>query len=380
MSVPVQQPDPYRLLQQHLDRQAVGFPATKSGADIRLLRTLFTPDEARVALNLSYRPTPQGRVVEAAAKEFTAEKTGALLESAFLKGAIGWRLRDGVSHWNVMPVVIGMFEMQDGDPSPEFLTAVGRYFRTMDYGRAFISVKPSQMRTIPIRKSVTVEHHIATYDEIRSLVRDSGGPFVILKCICRESERIQGHTCKQTARLETCLGMGDMASMTLRRGHGREIGAEEALSILQLNEDEGLVLQPANAQRAEFVCSCCGCCCGMLNFQKRLPNPVEFWTSNYSAHIDADSCAGCGICVKRCLVGALDLKRPGGARVNMNRCIGCGLCVPACPKKAISLIKKTEPTVPPKDEEELLDTIKSNRKHGLAQVSTIVRTLLRRHR
>jgi Pyruvate/2-oxoacid:ferredoxin oxidoreductase delta subunit len=380
MSIPVQKQDPYRLLQQHLDRQAVGFPATKSGADIRLLRTLFTPDEARVTLHLSYLPTPQSRVAEAAAGDFPAEKTGALLESAFKKGAIGWKIKDGAAHWYVMPVVIGMFEMQDGNPSPEFLTAVGQYFQTMDYGKAFMSVRPSQMRTIPIRKSVTVEHHIATYDEIRSLVKDSPGPFVILKCICREAERIQGHSCKQTSRLETCLGMGDMASMTLRRGHGREITADEALVILQQNEDEGLVLQPANEQKAEFVCSCCGCCCGMLNFQKRLPNPVDFWTSNYYAKIDADACVSCGACLKRCQVKALSLPgRSDCARVNLNRCIGCGLCVPACPKKAIALIKKTKPTVPPKDEEELLDTIKANRKHGLAQLSTIVRTLLKRH-
>ena len=47
----------YRSLQEHLDRQAVGFPATRSGAEIRFLEKLFTPDEARLALHLSYKPT-----------------------------------------------------------------------------------------------------------------------------------------------------------------------------------------------------------------------------------------------------------------------------------------------------------------------------------
>jgi len=45
----------YRSLQEHLDKQAVGFPSVKSGADIRLLKRLFTPDEARLALHLSYK-------------------------------------------------------------------------------------------------------------------------------------------------------------------------------------------------------------------------------------------------------------------------------------------------------------------------------------
>jgi Na+-translocating ferredoxin:NAD+ oxidoreductase subunit B len=355
----------YRLLQRHLDTQAVGFPADASGADVRLLRMLFTPDEARVALRLSYRPAPHHRVVADAAGDFTADRTAALLESAFQKGAIGWKLKDNVPHWYVVPMVIGMYEAQDGNPTNEFLAAAGSYMQTMQYGKAFVSVKPSQMRTIPIRKSITVEHHIATYDEVRSLVKTSKGPFGIIKCICREAQRARGKPCTQTSRLETCLGMGDAASMVLRRNHGREISADEALAILKQNESDGLVLQPANEQKPEFVCSCCGCCCGMLRFQKALPNPVDFWTSNFYAKVTTDSCARCGACVKRCQVNAIALSGSSGtAAVIPGKCIGCGLCVTTCPKKAILLLRKTPQTVPPKDEEELYDTIKANRAAG----------------
>jgi ferredoxin len=342
MNASATEKDPvYRLLQQHLDKQAVGFPPAKSGADIRFLQHMFTPDEARVALNLSYQPTPPDKVIAGTTGNFTADQAIALLESAFQKGAIGWKLKDNVPHWYVMPIIIGMFEAQDGRPSREFLTALGPYMRTLAYGKAFMSVKPSQMRTIPIRKSVTVEHHIATYDEVRSLVKTSKGPFVVLNCICREEQRIHGKTRKQTKRLETCLAMGDMAAMALRRNHGRRISADEALAILQENEDEGLVLQPANEQNAEFVCSCCGCCCGMLRFQKMLPRPIDFWTSNFYAQIETKSCSKCGVCVKRCQVHAITFGGPGGAaKINLGRCIGCGLCVTTCPKKAVSLVKK----------------------------------------
>ena len=63
----------YRSLQQHLDRQAVGFPSVKSGADIRLLRRLFTPEEARLALHLSCRPLPTDTVVASAAADRAAK-------------------------------------------------------------------------------------------------------------------------------------------------------------------------------------------------------------------------------------------------------------------------------------------------------------------
>ena len=38
----------YRALQRHLDRMPVPFPATESGVEIRILKQLFTADEARL--------------------------------------------------------------------------------------------------------------------------------------------------------------------------------------------------------------------------------------------------------------------------------------------------------------------------------------------
>ena len=368
----------YRSLQRHLDCQAVGFPAVRSGADIRLLKILFTPDEARVALHLSYRPTRQDAVIAGAAGQFSAEQTVALLESAFKKGALGWKSRDAVPCWFVMPPVVGIFEAQGDRLSPEFLAAFGAYTRTMEYGKSFISVKPPQMRTIPIKKSVAVEHRIATYDEIRSLVHTSKGPYVALTCICRQSQAMAGKPCKKTSRMETCLAMGDMAAMMLRRGYGRGISFGGALDLLQTNEDEGLVLQPANEQEAEFVCSCCGCCCGMLRYQKMLPRPVDFWAGNFQARIDAASCSGCGVCARRCQVNAVKLKgEKVAAEIDPARCIGCGLCVTTCPKKAITLRKKETETVPPRNEEELLDAIKANRRGTLGQMAMLLKLLLR---
>ncbi|HEY6000831.1 MAG TPA: hypothetical protein VI078_16210 [bacterium] len=88
----------YRSLQQHLDAQAVGFPSVTSGADIRLLRRLFAPDEARLALHLSYRPLPTATIVASAGPDRPVAQVTALLESMLQKGAIGWKRRDGEDH------------------------------------------------------------------------------------------------------------------------------------------------------------------------------------------------------------------------------------------------------------------------------------------
>ena len=52
----------YRGLQQHLDRLPGGFPAVESGLDITLLKQFFTPEEARIAMQLSMKPEPLDKV------------------------------------------------------------------------------------------------------------------------------------------------------------------------------------------------------------------------------------------------------------------------------------------------------------------------------
>ena len=358
----------YRLLQQHLDKQAVGFPSDRSGADIRFLKRLFAPDEAKVALHLSYKPTPLRQIVERAAPEFSAEQVERMLDNMFMKGAIGMKEKDGVRHWRVMPMVVGMYEAQDGKPTPGFLADAGKYMKTSGFGRSFLAVRPSQMRTIPINKSLPIEHHVATYDNIRDIVQNSPGSFVVLKCICRDAAALREKPCAKTSRLETCLAFNGTAAMVLRRNHGREVSRDEVLEILCQNEDDGLVLQPANAQQPEFVCSCCGCCCGMLSFQKSLPRPVDFWTSAFFASVTTEECEHCGTCVSRCQVNAATLTGPNGAaNIDIGRCIGCGLCISTCPSNALQLKKKETQMIPPKDEEQLYDEIMANKKGALGQ-------------
>jgi NAD-dependent dihydropyrimidine dehydrogenase PreA subunit len=172
-----------------------------------------------------------------------------------------------------------------------------------------------------------------------------------------------------TDRSETCLAIGDMARMALLSGVGREVPRDEAVSIIEKNQKQGLVLQPSNTEKAEFICSCCGCCCGMLSIQQKLPKPLDFWTSNFHAAVDRDTCEGCGACVKRCQVDAVTVsekKQP--AIVNLDRCLGCGLCVPVCRTKSIILVKKPAEVIPPQDREELHEIIMAGKKGRLGKL------------
>jgi len=47
-----------------------------------------------------------------------------------------------------------------------------------------------------------------------------------------------------------------------------------------------------------------------------------------------DLCAGCGLCVKACLQGAISLESQQ-AQIDQGRCNGCGNCLDVCPQGAI---------------------------------------------
>ena len=370
----------YRDLQRHLDRQAVGYPATKSGAEIRLLKRMFSPDEARLAMHLTYKPVSIERIRASAGESGASfDRVETMLASMVGHGVIGLVERGGARCFHTLPFVVGMFEGQLKRLTPEFLGDVQQYTSDKAFGLAFLSTGLPQMRTIPVGKSISVEHHAATYDSIVEIINGANGPFAILECICRKAAAMKGSPCRQTSRKETCMAFGDMARNAIQSGSGRAMGREEAIGIARRNEADALVFQPSNTRKVDFICSCCGCCCGMLRMQKTLAKPVDFWATNFQASVNAEACSGCGTCVERCQVDAVTVDdRAGAAVVNLDRCIGCGNCVVTCPTGAMSLHRKDGEVVPPDDSESLYDTITARKKGTLGKIQLAMKLMLKR--
>lgn len=47
--------DVFQKLQKHLDKMPIGYPHTESGVEIRVLKHLFTLEEAQLALKLNFQ-------------------------------------------------------------------------------------------------------------------------------------------------------------------------------------------------------------------------------------------------------------------------------------------------------------------------------------
>jgi len=352
--------DIYRELQQHLDKMPVGFPATESGVDLRLLRTLFTPEQARIALGMDYKfRTAEQIFAQIPDCRLPFGELEGKLEEMADRGNTFTKHQDGAKVYANMPLVVGMLELQASRLTLNLLKDVEEYFQEKFAGE-YLRTPVRQMRVIPVQKSITPGHRIGTYDELRNLIENAGGRIRVGECMCRKGMKMAGHTCEKTARKETCLALRDYADLMGRSGWGRPISQEEALDIAAKNEEEGLVLQPGNEQEAEFICSCCGDCCGVLKMTKAMPRPAEFVGTNYYARVKVDLCTGCGACLERCQMDAIRIENEI-AGVNRDRCIGCGLCVPTCAVEALELMKKAKEQVPPKSMEALFETIMAHK-------------------
>lgn len=55
--------------------------------------------------------------------------------------------------------------------------------------------------------------------------------------------------------------------------------------------------------------------------------------------INIDDCILCGMCMRSCPPGAIDVKRNGNTwTINRFDCIQCGYCVEKCPKKCLQIV------------------------------------------
>jgi electron transport complex protein RnfB len=327
--------DLYERLAQFVDNLPAGFPPTESGVELRILRKLFTPQEAELFMHLTLIGE-EPRVIAHRAKQ-PLEVVSQHLEEMEKKGLIFAMHQPGQPpKYTARQFAVGFWEGQVNRLDRELVEAVGEYIPValdLDLWR-----KAPQMRTIPIGESIPVRTEAMPYEQAEQIVR-SQATIAITNCICRQEMQVAGHGCEKP--VETCMSFGVAADSNIRNGKGRKISQEEALAILDLADEAGLVLQPGNAKEPMFICACCGCCCGVLRNIKRHPQPASIVSSPYIAVHDPAICSGCGTCVERCQMEAMTLPN-GTAELNQERCIGCGLCVSTCETGALTLARKPE--------------------------------------
>ncbi len=323
----------YRRLAEHLDRLPDGFPPSETSAEVKLLKRLFTPEEARLAVYLTLDQEDAAAV--AARAGLPEGVVGPMLEEMARKGLIFSAGEVGHIRYQAAPWVIGIYEFQVNRLTEGFLEDLGEYWSTIRERDEQSTM--SQMRTIPVNESVDARLEVLPYEDVYALV-DAHDRFGVAPCICRSRSKKLGRGCD--APVETCLLFGDFADYYVRTGKGRYVTKEEVKDLLAKANEANLVLNPTNSKRVAAICCCCGCCCGILRGLQYSPKPSEAVASSFIAEYDASACISCLKCVGRCQMEAVT-EASGAVRFNEDRCIGCGLCVSTCPSGALRLVRKT---------------------------------------
>ena len=335
----------YKKLAKALDSLPNGFPATETGLEIKILKKIFTPEEAELFCDLKLQLESAEQISRRTGRplEYLEEK----LTTMWQKGEIWGQRANGVLSFKMIPFIIGIYEFQLNRMDREFCELLEEY--KMHLGPHLVGYAPSIMQVLPIEKFISQGQKALPYQQASNII-ENGKSFMVNECICKKEKGIMDKPCKKST--EVCLGVSSEEGFWNDHPlEGRVLSKEQAYDLLEETEKAGLVHLSNNFQSGHwFICNCCGCSCPVLQaVQMGIPNVIN---SSYYARIDPDLCESCGVCLEeRCQVNAIQEEEQIYS-VNEQRCIGCGLCISTCPTEAIQMIRKAEEEIkqPPLDE------------------------------
>lgn len=327
----------YEKLRERLDKFPQGFPQTRSGVEIEVLKTLFSPLEAQLMLHIRPYPELAETIIERAAKK-DLEVTKKILYELSRKGLIlRYRASEEDIYYFLVPWMIGIWEFQVKRLNAKNIQLYEKFFEEGMIPSARKRKIPG-IRVIPVEKEIRNTNMVEPFEKVSEII-EKNTKFAVAECICRKESRILGHDCGKLA--ESCLSFGVGAEYYIENGFAREITKDEAKQIITKAEEDGLIHFSSNHEGEKvFICNCCGCCCKALAHINKYGISSVIGQSNYYAFVNSDSCSSCELCLDRCQINAISID-DYSAQVDRQHCIGCGLCVSTCPTGAMTLKRKS---------------------------------------
>ena len=359
--------DIYERLADALDALPAGFTRTPSKVEIKLIKMVFTPEEALVASTLSRKLETAAEIAKRVGLP-EAEVT-VLLESMIPKGMVRADMvtfqsgvtglgkvevtagqkptAESVKKYRLQSFLVGWYEAYLKNIKPEtkeFAQLFEQYAREGGGERIF-SPRPGHQGVIPMRGSLKPEWlKREPYNDIDAHFQRHER-FLVIDCVCKNQKAAcHGHSCDMPTRRCGFVGLPPTTPLS-----ENVLTREEAVKLWDEFDAMGTMIVTGvygftySAEKPQFVggCHCCACCCGLLNAPLLNPNIKETaQRSNYRAVKDYKKCQSCAECVRRCQVFAHTFKETrDGKKTEYNRekCVGCGSCVMGCPNGALRL-------------------------------------------
>lgn len=301
-----------------------------------MLSTVFSEEEADLAAALPVRPATAAAIANA--RGVSVEDSERILSALDRRGVIGSYAANGIRRYLLLPIVPGLFEVvmwsRRTDPETRRFAELYERYYTRDY---FSATPKGVIKIVPVEQHIDHQGGVLPTDRVSELI-DSHTSFSLAACCCRHAASLRGQPCSKPS--EVCMAFGALSEFLVDRGLARKAEKAELLDAADRAAEAGLVHLTDNVARANFLCSCCSCCCTGLKVITRFSYPWMIAKSHFLAAADPAACEGCGTCTRRCPTGALTVVDQR-VRLDDATCIGCGLCVSACDRnQAVRLVER----------------------------------------
>jgi NAD-dependent dihydropyrimidine dehydrogenase PreA subunit len=320
---------------------------------IKIMQTIITEEQAKF-LQIFRRPTLTiDRIKQKS--DLDGPELEAMLNNLMHEGVIisSFNEDSEIMEYNLAPFLPGIFEhtlMRGGISEKEKKLAIlyEKLFEELkelvqsNYDIFLPQAKSRSpgTRIVPVEEQVDVKQQIILpYEEITKIL-EKYDTFGVATCYCRHKQDLIGDPCKLDAPRENCLIFGNYAQHLIEQEFIKPISREDALKTLKESENYGLVhtafhLPEDPEYNENAICSCCKCCCGTLDLHHRGLTAMNT-LSSYLAKVNEEDCVGCGTCVEKCPMEAVELQDTIAA-INEDKCIGCGICAHHCPEESMTL-------------------------------------------
>jgi ferredoxin len=333
--------DVYKALAERLDALPNGYPATESGAEVRLLAELFSSEEATLAAQLRLtKETPEkiGQRIGANPEELLKQLKGMARRGLISAG----KTSEGLG-FGLLPFAVGIYEFQLGRMDAKLASLFEAYY--MEAFGHVLTVEPSAHRVIPVNESVRTDLEVRPFESATDIIANAKA-WGVQDCICRKQKALIGDPCHHP--MESCMVFGPRPGVFDQHPVIRSLTQEEAMATLRGAADAGLVHSTSNNQQGLFyICNCCTCSCGFLRGMADLGIANVIARSAFVNQVDEELCNGCEICIDACQFDALSLADEFFITINETRCVGCGVCVHTCIEDALALVRRPDDEVKP---------------------------------
>jgi len=337
----------------------------------QILALLFSEEEAFVASHFPLHEATLDELVKRTGR--APQELAETLEQMANKGLVIDMPHKGAVYYLLLPGLIGFFEFtfmkQRADlPVAELAKLMGEYlYEDPQNGQAseFFGSKTPLTRALAYEETIPVSSQVTSYESAREIIRQSGGGAVGL-CYCRHKKEHLDERCAKGAPVEgICISLGSAAQFMARRGFAETKSVAELLAVIDRAREFNLTHITDNIRhKPSFICNCCSCCCELLaGVQVGYHEGVG--KTGYRIAVATDRCNACGLCVKTCNVGALNVtarNKSGQLAIAEELCLGCGACVSSCVQGALRMIPVAAPLIPHKKKELMKQILKEKKR------------------